>query len=49
MGGRPTGRDVLRTHIYDLRKSVDGPYEVKLMETLPKVGYRIRDPDSPGC
>ena len=43
-GEDPPDRDVLRTHIYELRKSVDGPYDVKLMETLPKVGYRLRDP-----
>ena len=43
-GEDPPDRDVLRTHIYELRKSVDGPYVVKLMETLPKVGYRLRDP-----
>jgi len=48
-GEDPPDADVLRAHKYDLRKSVDGPYEVKLMETLPKLGYRIRDPDSPGC
>jgi DNA-binding response OmpR family regulator len=45
-GEDPPDGDVLRTHIYDLRRSVDGPYDVKLMETLPKVGYRIRDPHS---
>jgi DNA-binding response OmpR family regulator len=45
-GEDPPDGDVLRTHIYDLRKSVDGPYDVKLMETLPKIGYRIRDPHS---
>jgi DNA-binding response OmpR family regulator len=45
-GDDPPDADVLRTHIYDLRRSVDSPYDVKLVETLPKVGYRIRDPHS---
>lgn len=33
--------DLLRSHIYDLRKIVDGPYEQKLIQTVPKTGYRI--------
>ncbi len=36
----PTG-DMLRWHIYELRKSVDGPFDVKLIHTVPKVGYRL--------
>jgi DNA-binding response OmpR family regulator len=45
-GEDPPDGDVLRTHLYDLRKHVDAPYEVKLVQTLPKVGYRISDPHS---
>jgi DNA-binding winged helix-turn-helix (wHTH) protein len=32
---------MLRSHIYELRRSVDGPYPVKLIQTLPRVGYRL--------
>lgn len=35
--------DMLRSHIYELRRSVDGPFEQKLIQTLPRVGYRIVD------
>lgn len=37
---RPSG-DMLRSHIYELRQAVDGPFPVKLIQTLPRVGYRI--------
>jgi DNA-binding response OmpR family regulator len=40
-GDDPPEGDALRSHIYDLRRSVDGPYEVKLVQTLPRVGYRL--------
>lgn len=38
-------RDLLRTHIYELRKSIDGDYPLKFVQTVPKVGYRIVDPE----
>lgn len=38
---RPPDGDLLRSHVYELRRSVDGPYAVKLIHTLPKVGYRL--------
>ena len=37
----PPDGDALRSHIYDLRRSVDGPYPVKLIHTIPRVGYRL--------
>ena len=40
-GDDPPDRDMLRSHIYELRKSVDGPFAAKLIHTVPKVGYRI--------
>ena len=40
-GDDPPDGDALRSHIYDLRRSVDGPYAVKLIHTLPRVGYRL--------
>jgi DNA-binding response OmpR family regulator len=33
--------DVLRYHIYHLRKLIDKPFDQALIHTLPKIGYRI--------
>lgn len=33
--------DLLRSHVYELRRAVDGPFERKLIQTVPRVGYRI--------
>ncbi len=40
-GDMPPDGDMLRSHVYDLRRSVDGPFEVKLIHTLPRIGYRL--------
>jgi len=40
-GDSPPDGDMLRSHIYELRRSVDGPFPVKLIQTLPRVGYRL--------
>lgn len=40
-GDEPPDGDMLRSHVYELRRSVDGPFEEKLIQTLPRVGYRI--------
>ena len=40
-GDDPPDGDMLRSHIYELRRSVDGPYPIKLIQTLPRVGYRL--------
>ena len=40
-GDEPPDGDMLRSHIYDLRRSVDGPFEDKLIHTLPRIGYRL--------
>ena len=40
-GENPPDKDRLRSHIYELRKRVDVPGAVKLIQTLPKIGYRI--------
>lgn len=37
----PPDGDVLRSHIHDLRRSIDGPFATKLLHTLPRVGYRL--------
>ncbi len=40
-GDEPPDGDMLRSHVYDLRRSVDGPFATKLIHTLPRVGYRL--------
>lgn len=40
-GDDPPDGDMLRSHVYELRRSVDGPFPVKLIHTLPRVGYRL--------
>ncbi|MBL8271957.1 MAG: response regulator transcription factor, partial [Steroidobacter sp.] len=44
-GENPPDRDLLRAHIYELRRRVDGPFAVKLIQTVPKLGYRIVAPE----
>ena len=48
-GDEPPDGDMLRSHIYELRRSVDGPYPVKLIQTLPRVGYRLAETSTPGA
>ncbi|QNP41815.1 response regulator transcription factor [Lysobacter solisilvae (ex Woo and Kim 2020)] len=42
-GDAPPDGDMLRSHVYELRRSVDGPFPTKLIHTLPRVGYRLAD------
>lgn len=35
--------DALRSHLYNLRKVVDKPFEKKLLETMPGTGFFIRE------
>lgn len=46
-GDEPPDGDMLRSHIYELRRSVDGPFQTKLIQTLPRVGYRLLTGDVP--
>ena len=39
-------RDLLRAHMYELRKRVDRPFADKFIHTVPKLGYRIAASDS---
>ena len=39
----PPDGDMLRSHIYELRQSVDAAYPAKLIHTLPRVGYRLAE------
>lgn len=43
-GDSPPDGDMLRSHIYELRRSVDAPFPAKLIQTLPRVGYRLAVP-----
>lgn len=43
-GDDPPDGDMLRSHIYELRRSVDGPFSTKLIQTLPRTGYRLAVP-----
>ena len=48
----PPDGDMLRSHIYELRRSVDGPFAQKLIHTLPRLGYRLAQldaADAPGA
>jgi DNA-binding response OmpR family regulator len=38
--------DLLRAHMYELRKRVDRPFSDKFIHTVPKLGYRIAASDS---
>lgn len=37
--------DTLRSHIYNLRKSIDKPFEKQLIETMQNTGFRLVEPD----
>lgn len=37
--------DALRSHLYNLRKVIDKPFGLPLLETLPGVGFAVRVPD----
>lgn len=47
-GDEPPDGDLLRSHIYELRRSVDGDHPQKLIHTLPRVGYRLAELASQG-
>lgn len=38
---QPPGSDVLRSHIYQLRQTVDKPFEYSMIQTIRGVGFRI--------
>jgi len=46
-GDNPPDGDMLRSHIYELRRSVDGSFPTKLIHTLPRVGYRLAELAAP--
>lgn len=40
-GDDPPDRDLLRSHVSALRRSVDGGFDERLIHTLPRFGYRL--------
>ncbi|MDM8516858.1 response regulator transcription factor [Desulfobacterales bacterium HSG16] len=42
-GDMPPGSDVLRTHMYTLRKKIDKPFDRALIETVHGIGFRITE------
>ena len=34
-------QDILRKHVYQLRNKVDKPFTENIIETVPKLGYRL--------
>ena len=48
-GDSPPDGDMLRSHVYELRRSVDGPFAQKLIHTIPRVGYRLAITDHDGA
>jgi DNA-binding response OmpR family regulator len=38
--------DTLRSHLYNLRKAIDRPFEKQLLHTVQTAGYRIADLDN---
>jgi DNA-binding response OmpR family regulator len=47
-GDMPPGEDTLRAHVYALRKAIDRPFDVPLLHTLPRTGYRLAESDDGG-
>ena len=39
--------DTLRSHLYNLRKTIDKPYDKPLLHTVQSAGYRIADIEQP--
>lgn len=40
-GDSPPDTDMLRSHMYELRRAIDGGHASKLIQTVPRSGYRI--------
>lgn len=42
-GDMPPGSDVLRSHLYNLRKQVDKPFDLTLIHTVHGVGFKLKE------
>lgn len=47
-GEEPPDGDTLRSHVYELRRSIDAPFATKLLHTLPRLGYRLAETNGAG-
>ncbi len=47
-GDEPPDSDSLRSHLYNLRRIVDKPFDVAFIETVPGRGFRMNDPEQDG-
>lgn len=47
-GDTPPDRDLLRSQIHVLRRAIDAPCALKLLHTVPRVGYRLAPRPGPG-
>ncbi len=43
-GDMPPGSDVLRSHMYTLRKKIDKPFDQAMIETIHGHGFRLKEP-----
>ena len=41
-GDMPPGSDVLRSHLYNLRKNIDKPFDTPLIQTVHGMGFQLR-------
>jgi len=41
-GDMPPGSDVLRSHLYNLRKNIDKPFDAPLIQTVHGMGFQLR-------
>lgn len=44
-GDIPPDSDALRSHLYNLRKAIDKPFERQLLHNMPGLGYRLAEVD----
>ncbi len=42
-GDMPPGSDVLRSHLYNLRKKIDKPFDRALLHTVHGVGFKLKE------
>ncbi len=42
-GDMPPGSDVLRSHIYTLRRKIDKPFKWPIVETVHGIGFRLKE------
>lgn len=41
-GDQPPGSDPLRSHMYELRRELDRPFEFKMLKTMRGIGFALR-------